>query len=199
MSRRAYAGSGRYLDEFVRTKPSADLLALGLFPNAKEITESLAAYNAVRTHLRRFSLSDRGVTLAAVGDGHTPRTAALFAVRSAWTCHSVDPALRETGSNGVVGRPVSRGWRRIDRLTVHPRRIEDVAIEAERVVIVAVHSHAPLDAALRSVRAQDVAVVAMPCCVPQDLGAPPDVAYEDDGVWSPQRTIRVWRSVGGAS
>lgn len=40
----------RYLDEFVRCRCAPDLLARKLFPNAKEVTESFAAYAAVRKH-----------------------------------------------------------------------------------------------------------------------------------------------------
>src|SRR5579872_7431860 len=42
----------RYLNEFTKLKCAPDLLAWGLFPNAKEITESLGAYNAIRKHIR---------------------------------------------------------------------------------------------------------------------------------------------------
>ena len=131
----------RYLDEFVGLTCAPDLLALRVFPNAKEITESMAAYHAVRSHLwRTFKPGDSSVTLVAVGDGCTPRTAALFAMRTAWTCHSVDPRLRATD------------WA-VRRLTCWPNKIEDVARVAERAIIVAVHSHADLHASIAAVRA----------------------------------------------
>lgn len=190
---------GRYLNELVGLTVGAKMLEMGLFPNAKEVSESFSAYAAARAHLPWFSLGDPGVTLVAVGDGCTPRTGATFAMRSAWRCFSVDPALRETGASGARGRRPSRRWNAIERLTVLPERVEDVAVEADRAIIVAVHSHACLAAALRSVRAREIAVVAMPCCVPQRLSAPPDVTYDDPGVWSPQRTVMVWRNAVGAA
>jgi hypothetical protein len=196
MTRSFASGPSTYLDELIRCGVGDRLLSHGLFPNAKEVTESFAAYSAVLRHLPDIALSDRRVTLVAVGDGHSPRTGALFALRSAWRCISVDPALKETGRR-PVGRPVSRGWGRIDRLEVIAARVEDVTVEADVAVIVAVHSHAPLDAAVRSVRANRIAVVAMPCCVPQVLSTEPDVAYQDPGIWSPERTVLVWRNLGG--
>lgn len=37
----------RYINEFIRLRGAPDLLALGVFPNAKEITETMAAWSAV--------------------------------------------------------------------------------------------------------------------------------------------------------
>lgn len=186
----------RYLHELTRLRCAPDMLALGLFPNAKEVTESFAAYHAVVRHLPAFSLSDRSVTLIAVGDGSTPRTGATFALRSAWNCISIDPALRETGGKGARGRPPSRGWSAIGRLRVIPLHVQFVEpIECERAVIVAVHSHARLEDAMRAVRAREIAVVAMPCCVPQTLETPHDIEFTDSAVASPQNRILVWHNV----
>jgi hypothetical protein len=173
----------RHLSWFLSRRSAVDLLALKVFPNPKEITESVAAYHAVEHYLSHqgFALGDRDTLLVAVGDGSTPRTAALFAHQTAWACHSVDPRLRD------------RSWR-IDRLTLHRCRIEECHFEAERVVIVAVHAHVDLARARKAVAAEHVGVVAIPCCVPLDLDRPPDVAYEDFGIWSPHRTVKVWAS-----
>ena len=57
--------------------------------NAKELSESFACFNAARVHLAEtFLPSDPHVTLLAIGDGLTPRTAALFAFRTAWRSSS---------------------------------------------------------------------------------------------------------------
>ena len=179
----------RYLDELTKCKCAPDLLAIKVFPNAKEVTESFGAYNAVRTHLSRagWRLDDPTIAVVCVGDGCTPRTAATFAYRSAWKCWSVDPLLKGD-------------WSRVARLTVLPHMVEACSFDgADRVVIVAVHSHAPLDAAVRAVHAREIAVVAMPCCVRQMLPQRPDVAYLDWGVWSPERMVMVWRNVLAAT
>ena len=81
------SGQQRYLNDFIKlNKSAADMLNLGLFPNAKEITESYSAFNAVKTKLKQYELGDPGVTVVSVGDGRTPRTAALFAFRTKWQC-----------------------------------------------------------------------------------------------------------------
>jgi hypothetical protein len=174
----------KYLSEFISLRCAPDMLNLRLFPNGKEISESFGAYDAVRYRMPQFKLNDPSVTLIAVGDGNTPRTAATFAMRSAWTCHSVDPNLK----GGSVR------WSDIKRLTIHAKRIEDVHFEAERAVIVAVHSHAWLPNAVAAVDAAEVGVVAMPCCVRQDLPVEPDREYHEKGVISPCRYVRIWHN-----
>lgn len=179
----------KYLAEFVTLHCAPDLLALRVFPNGKEISESFGAYDAVRYRLQQFALNDPSVTVIAVGDGKTPRTAATFAMRSRWQCYSVDPRLK----GGV------RRWEAIDRLTVVPKHIEDVRIHAERAIVVAVHSHANLLNSVAAVEAKEIAVVAMPCCVRMELDRPPDLEYEEKGVISPCRTVRIWRNVSDDS
>lgn len=175
----------KYLAEFIMLTAAPDMLAMRLFPNAKEISESFAAYDAVRYRLPQFSLSDPDVTIVAVGDGRTPRTAATFALRSKWNCYSVDPE-----SKGGTRR-----WAAIRRLTVIPKRIEHVRITARRVIVVAVHSHANLKASVAAISADEIAVVAMPCCVPMKLDREPDREYQDKGIISACRTIKIWNSV----
>lgn len=175
-----------YLNHLIKLRRGPELLSLGIFPNAKEVTESFAAYNAVLRHLNRFSLSDSEVALVVVGDGTTPRTATTFAFRSAWQCHSIDPKL----TNRAM-------WSRIDRLTTHKAKAEDVRIKCKRAVVVAVHSHAPLQAAINTVKgAEEIGVVAIPCCFEQKLFCDANIVYEDAGIDSPKRSVYVWQSVG---
>ena len=88
----------RYLDEFIKLKCSPDLLKSNLFPNAKEITESMGVYNAVRRNLQKeYSLASPDICCLVIGDGHVPRTASLFAMRTRWTVFSIDPKLRLNG------------------------------------------------------------------------------------------------------
>ncbi len=85
----------RYLDEFTNLKCAPDLLSQHLFPNAKEITESMGAFNAYRKCLISKCPPDNPFTMVvAVGDGVSPRTGAVFAIRTQFTCISVDPQLR---------------------------------------------------------------------------------------------------------
>jgi len=82
-----------YLDRFLRWECGLMLQELALFPNAKEITESVACLQALEKH-GAAPLSEANTLCAVVGDGSTPRTAALLAMRSKWRrVVSVDPAL----------------------------------------------------------------------------------------------------------
>lgn len=108
----------------------------------------------------------------------------MFAYRSAWQCHSVDPALR-----------TSKDWP-VKRLTVHKKKIENFHIKAEKLVLVAVHSHASLIVADINCQAPRKLILAMPCCVPQELTRHPDRESKDFGVWSPHNTWRVWMPGG---
>lgn len=187
-----------YLNEFVNLKCAPDLLALGLYPNAKEITESMAVYRAVVRHLP-VKLNDPNTKVFVLGDGSTPRTAALFAFRSAWTAYSIDPALKHW--------KVPNGAIRPRRLRTLPQKAEDTTLLYNTFnppyswVVVAPHSHANLQGFLDKIqhikRYNPIHVVTMPCCVDQAVaGRPfPDIKYDDWGIFSPQRAIMVWRNI----
>jgi len=173
--------SGRYLDEAVSSKCFVDMLALGMFPNAKEVTESFAIYNAVRQYCP-WKMNDPFITLVSIGDGKSPRTASVFAFRSAWQTVSVDPRF---GFNGPHPR--------VKRLTLVKSKIEDWYFQSpHQVVIVACHSHAPWQIALERVRGSEVMAVAMPCCYSHQLKIKPDYEYEDQACWSAKRRISIW-------
>lgn len=179
----------RYLGEFITLKCAPDMLAMKLFPNAKEISESFAAFEAVRRHLQELHLGDPTITLVAVGDGGTPRTAATFAFRSNWQCHSIDPNLK----GGKLR------WQNIARLTLHPDKARNVTpIKCDgTAVVVCVHSHADLREAILSVSAPRVVVIAIPCCVPQRLTLPPDKRYVDKAIISPKNEVLIWLNAAG--
>lgn len=179
-----------HINRFFGLKCAPDLIAWGLYPNAKEITESCAAFEAARNKLG-LDTQDRRTMVLCVGDGSTPRTGAMFAVRSAWSVVSVDPQMRNPGQ-----------WAsKITRLCPFACRVEDLGQlyyegRFSRAVVVAVHSHASLEASVRAVQLfPHVDVIAIPCCVDQSLDVPPDIEYEDPGIWSPKRTVKIWRDV----
>ena len=184
--------SSRYFDEALRMNCFVDLFRIGVFPNAKEITESMATYNAVRTHVWGdvFDIKRRDVDVLIVGDGRSPRTGALFAMLSKWRIFSIDPELE--------GRELQ--WEcKIRNLKIIGRKIEDCdTFELQRnVILLLVHSHADqyecLDFIRRCGGVENVAVVSIPCC--SDLsfhGVPPVHDYHDWGCWSPKRRVMVW-------
>lgn len=102
----------KYIDRFLSaTSVSPKLIQMRMcilstwfissYPNVKEITESMAAY----AHTSKFILSRMNDAppegslkdvILCVGDGSTPRSAALFALFFPnWECYSIDPQLQE--------------------------------------------------------------------------------------------------------
>jgi hypothetical protein len=171
--------SSRYLDEFVQLRCAPDLLAYNLFPNAKEITESVAAFNAYRKYFRHIPTNDPDVAACVVGDGSTPRTAALFAMRTAWQVWSVDPNMKEKTS-----------WKRIQRLYLKKAKIEDFS-HLKFDLLILVHAHVDLE----SLQGMTQNIICIPCCFRQDSFCHygPDFEYDDFGIWSPKRTVKIWR------
>lgn len=188
----------RYLDELFKLNCAPELMALKLFPNAKEITESFAMFNAVRGHWRSGILSNPHALFVVVGDGVSPRTAATFAFRSQGTCMSVDPLLR-----------LNPEWGKIKRLVLASKKVERLSspfVWVEKgaqtpTIIIHCHSHATISASVQAVSSWEnprvvvQGIVSMPCCVPDEvpMGWKLADSYADWGVLSPQRTVNIYR------
>jgi len=176
--------SPKYLEEYLGLDCHVDLDTLKMFPNAKEITESMGTFNAVWNYVcpNLFGPRDGNVALVSVGDGCTPRTAALFACRTAWHCWSIDPRLRTRDTP-------------IKRLTCIIGKIEDSALDLTafgHVVAVLVHSHATIKDTLYGIKAKRLHIVAMPCCVPLNIADKPFLGYHDTHIWSPHNLLKIW-------
>jgi hypothetical protein len=198
-------------------------MRLRLFPDAKELTASFAINAAVRTHLAStHPASDERVTLVAVGDGNTPRTAALFAFLTRWHCVAIDPILvpwatwrekrrieeddehvrgtRGGDPEGGADDPNPNDWGGVRRLRAFARTMQETVVECDRAVLVMVHAHVSLADCLRNVRTRSgtLAAVIMPCCdwygklAHPTEGRAPAAEYEDRAVVSPQRLVRVF-------
>lgn len=202
----------RYLNELLSLRCTGDLLSAGLFPRtaaAKEMTESMATFQAVRHHIPWVDVRDSQTTAIVVGDGATPRTAAVLALRTRWRVHSVDPLLRARWSPKPGAFPAATNLLPygIERLTLHPRRAETLSLSAPGdVVIVAMHSHASFEAATEIVKLAErrteeekrgrVAYVCVPCCTPQAVApSRPDEVYVDEGILSPDNRVYVWHDL----
>lgn len=86
-----------YLNDFVADlRCASDLLDMKLYPDAKEVSESMGLYNATFFSLLKKIDDVQDVDgIVVVGDGATPRTAAMFALRNAkWSVYSIDPMMR---------------------------------------------------------------------------------------------------------
>ena len=79
------------------------MMAMRIFPNAKDVSESMGALEACCRHGfadARLQMDHRsnerrgGVLMLAIGDGATPRTAGLAAFVTRWSVVSIDPELQ---------------------------------------------------------------------------------------------------------
>lgn len=174
--------SRKYMDELISLTCSPDLLAAGLFPNSKEVTESFAAYNAVRNMqgVGGVDLGDPSILLVDVCCGSTPRTASTFAFRSKWNCVAIDPKLRQ------------KPWP-VRRLQCHSAKLEDVPVKHDGLVVVtAVHTHISRAEIAKYIDAPRILLVDMECCLQlEDAETTVIRKYEDMGIWSPKREITV--------
>lgn len=179
-----------YLDEFFRLRCAPDILVSGVFNcnnPAKEISESMAVFNAVRRTIGDNRLREGFLDVVSVGDGSTPRTATIFAYRSKARCFSIDPLAKEEYEG------------KVERLHIIKKPIEQVRWgNWTETILVACHSHADLTVAARIIK--PTVIVAMECCVPQVLTVEPNYPkvlsyreYHDWGVWSDKRGIKVWK------
>jgi len=171
----------KHVDRFLRWRCSLDLIEMGLFPDAQEITESMACLSAVESHLADITrLSDTSTTCIVVGDGSTPRTAALLAMRSKWRVLSVDPALQGLFDDELDPEPAQaslpreqrhkamqkqllmarqrrreqrEALRKVKRLELHACGIEQVLVSLDahkHLVLILPHAHVIPDIALNS-------------------------------------------------
>ena len=176
----------RYIDEFLGLTTAPLLIQQQLFPNAKEITESMGMYAAVRQYVRpvfNLDYSDKSITVVVIGDGHTPRTAALFATRSRWQAISIDPLLRD------------KEWK-INNLTCISKKIQECSrLTTGKYIIVLPHAHVDIESCLHAIPTP-IAIVGMPCCFPMNFKKDsPDYEYyeyHDNSILSPHNMIRIW-------
>ena len=168
------------IDNLLKSPIGSDLLGVVNWGGSplKELSESISAFDAVWRVSRQLGLAqnDPSVSVLVVGDGTTPRTGALIARSSAWQVTSIDPLLKRNGPYPVK------------RLSCVKGRLEDYP-ELSADIVVAVHSHATVDATRAACRCPG-AVVSMPCCVPWPI-QDGQQTWIDDAVISPMRRIVV--------
>lgn len=188
----------KYVNDFIKAKCAPDLLALQLFPNAKEITKTAAMFWLVTETLQKYGIKrSDNVVLYETGCGVVPRTAAFFAYRTFWRCHAIDPKLKD---------PL-KDWG--DRIYTHairddqfdPNMEKEVQYysiswekeqqkflkEAEAVVVVSIHGHGNPKLLYDKIKHENKAVFEMPCCNPSTLH---EGRFKiDHGILSPKNVI----------
>ncbi|MCA9333531.1 hypothetical protein KC963_00625 [Candidatus Saccharibacteria bacterium] len=216
--------NNKYLDKFIKfNKKGTDILSTGVFPNAKEITESYAALNAFYKHFNlRYKEDD--VLILVVGDGAQPRTGVTFAFNTPHIVVSIDPAMmkndlynagRYWNATAQPLRNVNGGFIDVERLKLFPSTLWEWAfglpkygnnldnhmglMGTPKIIVVGVHDHAPphdIDMLKEKCGHLIKGIIQMPCCFPNnwtDVWGKPDIEYEDWGIHSPHRTMNIWR------
>ena len=186
--------TSRWLDRFITLRSAPELIPF--FPNAKEITETVATFSAIRKVGKRFPdiLNKEDVTCVVPGDGVMPRTGAYAAYNTKWNVVSIDPLMNESKWVGVKTVKFPR------RLRTIKSTIEDITetFTGGLVVVLSVHSHARLNNVLDKINADTVLIAALECCVPMELDYYKNYKiirtreYRDGGVWSPENRMKAW-------
>jgi len=139
----------------------AKMVPLKLWPSIKEFTECAAAYRALFEHLEPSVFGDEKVTCYVIGDGHRPQAAAIIGAKSRWKVFSIDPKMRPGFAT------------KLPKLLLRQQTAEDfseIDFKASMSVLVAVHSHADLNAFWQRLPTNSKKVaVAIPCCFPQKI------------------------------
>ena len=181
----------RYIQEFLDLKCRDDLLKTGWYNNAKEITESMAIFNAFRKYIWKY-LENLNPLIWVIGDGVYPRTAGLFVFRTPYWVVSIDPQLRIPS--------YLHTFESIKRLICIKSKIEEIKENNifklfDIFILVFCHSHASIVKSVITLKrfCKKFYIISMPCCVPDDLPILPFKSYEDYGVFSIKRTINLYR------
>ena len=183
----------RYLNEFIRLKCAPDLLKYKIFPNTKEITETIGGFNAYRKFfMSTFQPSDEDITVITPGDGVCARTATFFAHLTKFHCIAVDPLTRGNTQNKVyrVDEFKMRGedfrWDSKDNPYLRPKK----------VLIVGVHAHLqPSDLVFNMGGSLMTGIIWIPCCfkIPKKVENSADYVYFDQHIQSPANKVFVWK------
>jgi hypothetical protein len=197
-------GYCNYLDQLFSMKCFHDIVALQVFTSAKDISESMAAIQAASQHglIPKHDKKCR-VKCLCIGDGSTPRTAALACFIKKWDCVSIDPALKPDwkGDDPKSIRGLIGFAGKVEEFASNSTL--DSSESYDYLVLICVHSHARLigAASMENIRAKyniniPTTLVSMPCCPKfrshTDIGRKPDLEYEDDCVFSACRKVEVW-------
>jgi hypothetical protein len=154
---------------------------LPLFPNAKEITETMGILNCLYHKIPiKINRKNPNIVCYVLGDGCTPRTGATTAISSNFKVYSIDPAMKQ--------KPV------ITRLEIRKCRSQEfieISQTAELSIILNVHSHADLLEFWKRIPSPKVAI-AIPCCVPQLTDIEPTGSYKDPKIYSEKNEIVYW-------
>lgn len=173
----------KYIEHFLATNCAAELLNLKLFPNMKEITESWGCFEATHKLESPFNWDNPEVTCVVVGDGHRPRTGAMFAFRTKWSVISIDPEFHPKTYN-------------VDRLSLIKRHVQNCSLDlgGRPTILVLPHSHANWENITEGIKDWgDLAIISLPCCVKFNIPFTPMHQYDDMAILSPMRQVSIFQ------
>lgn len=161
----------------------------------KEVTEVMAMVDAVeRAILMVFDKYAKDVPNAVVyvvGDGKAPLCAACLCLHfpSSWVFHSIDPILVPIGLDCATSSRFFQHSIVSEEFVIPPTPDPNTLS-----IVVACHSHAPLQEFWSRISGLKICV-AMPCCSDySDLSDEPILRFEDFEVYSPMRTVLIYSS-----
>lgn len=164
---------------------------ISLFPNAKEITETMGIMECL---YGKFTI-DRSLKTTVcyvLGDGTTPRTGATLAMSSNFTVYSIDPLLKTT-SQTINKFELKSLSERLHICKCKSEEFTNIEQNAKLSIILGVHSHANLNEFWQRVPSPKIAIV-IPCCVPQTTNVTPIGQYRDDKIFSEKNEVIYWIS-----
>lgn len=181
----------KYLNRYFQLNSIEELSKNRLFPNIKEITESMSFIYLFEKYLYKWDKSlykNPDVTVIVVGDGKTPRTAALINFLTPYKTISIDPEMDD-----------SKDWSYISNLTTYKGKFEDwiekvyipsIYFGKRPVIILYPHSHAPIILTER-IHSGKKWVIKLECCTKDKLSTP-CFMYQDKYIMSPKNTFYIW-------
>lgn len=185
----------KYINQYFRLNCSADMQAIRLFPNVKEIQESFGTFNIVTEHIMtmdpNITLDNPNINVYVIGDGVSPRTAATFNFLSKWKTFSIDPLMR-----------TEKDWSSVNNLTVlkgtGEECIEAIVEQKDYIFLVFPHSHIPeLNSIYKHFKNQKVWIINLPCCKPnQGNGLPIKkfIGIVDTNINSPKNIFNIYNN-----
>lgn len=197
--------STRYINYFLSWIAATELMPFfraSKGTSAKEVTESIACYEAVRKHIG-LDPKDENVNVLVVGDGVKPRTASIFAYLTKWEATSIDPLMNKEWFENLRDEKARWGIP-VRNLYACAGNAEQLIFdyEGKDLILVFPHSHAPMEKVLERYRGKckSLHIVSMPCCEPQSttLLKIPHIHYVDENVWSAKNQIYVWKNLENA-
>lgn len=176
----------KYIQRFISWKSAIDMWQLELFPNVKEIAESMSMLYAIEEKLsiwdENIKKNNPNINVVVVGDGVKPRTACIFAFNTTWKTWSIDPSMRD------------KDYSSVKRLSVIKSKVEDVEtmdFGDEILIIIMPHSHAPIQECWNRFQSTRKWLIKLECCTHDKLNMP-YFAYKDKYAITAANNIFIW-------